>query len=61
MATNPVRESSAEDASRLRDSLNSLLSLMAQPALWTEGKPPHAVSAAMDVLLGRTHHYSHRC
>ena len=54
MATNPVRESSAEDASRLRDSLNSLLSLMAQPALWTEGKPPHAVSAAMDVLLGRT-------
>ncbi len=54
MATNPVRESSTADATRLRDSLNDLVSLMARPDLWTEGKPPETVSTAMDALLGRT-------
>jgi PAS domain S-box-containing protein len=54
MAGNPVRESSTEDATRLRDCLNDFVSLMAQPAPWRDGKPPHVVSGALEALIGRT-------
>ena len=51
MATNSVRESSTEDVTRLRDGLNDLISLIAQPAPWRDGKPPHAFSRALDELI----------
>jgi len=51
MATNSVRESSTEDMTRLRDGLNNLVNLIAQPAPWRDGKPPHAFSRALDELI----------
>ena len=51
MATNSVRESSTEDMTRLRDGLNDLVNLIAQPAPWRDGKPPHAFSRALDELI----------
>jgi len=54
MTNDQAGESSGDEATRLRDSLNDLASLMASPALWTDGQPPPAVSTAVDALLGRT-------
>lgn len=54
MAAKSERESATEGATRLRDSLNDLVSLISQPSLWSGGKPPQAVTTAMDALLGRT-------
>jgi PAS domain S-box-containing protein len=53
MATNPVREFSTEDAARLRDGLNDLVNLIAQPATWRDGTPPHALSSALHALIAR--------
>jgi PAS domain S-box-containing protein len=54
MTTDPARESSTGEVTRLRDCLNDLASTMALPALWTGGEPPQIVSSLLDALLGRT-------
>ena len=54
MTKDQAGESSSDEATRLRDSLNDLARLMASPTLWTDGKPPPAVSTVVDALLGRT-------
>ena len=48
----PPLESPAEEVTRLRDSLNDLRGIMAQPALWGGGEPPRIVNTSLDVLLG---------
>jgi PAS domain S-box-containing protein len=53
MATEPVREPSTEDATRLRDSLNDLASTMASPVVWSAGKPPNTISRALGALIAR--------
>jgi PAS domain S-box-containing protein len=54
MTTDPARESSTDEVTRLRDCLNDLASTMALPAVWTSGEPPQIVSSLLDALLGRT-------
>jgi hypothetical protein len=54
MATNPAGESTTEDATRLRDQLTDLASLLSQPALWRDGMPPQTISGALDELVART-------
>jgi PAS domain S-box-containing protein len=54
MATDPVPASSTEDATRLRDSVADLADVIAQPALWTDGKPPDAVRRVLEAMSGRT-------
>ena len=45
---------SLEDATRLRDSVADLARVIAQPALWTDGKPPDAVRRVLDAMIART-------
>ena len=52
MTKDQARESSTDEVTRLRDCLDDLVSMMAAPALWTGGRPPHAVSSALDALIG---------
>jgi PAS domain S-box-containing protein len=54
MTTDPGHESSREDVDQLRNCLNDLAGIMASPTMWADGKPPQAVSTALDALLGRT-------
>jgi PAS domain S-box-containing protein len=54
MTTDAAHESSSDDVTQLRNSLNDLATLVASPTLWTDGKPPPAVSTVVDALLGRT-------
>ena len=49
-----ARESSTDEVTRLRDCLDDLVSMMAAPAVWTGGQPTHAVSSALDALIGDT-------
>ena len=46
MATNSVRESSTEDMTRLRDGLNNLVNLIAQPAPWRDSTSPSSRSTS---------------
>ena len=46
-----IRESSAEEVTRLRDCLNDLIGIMALPALWTRGEPSQIASTLLDALL----------
>ena len=48
----PPLEYTAEDVTRLRDSLNELRRILALPAQWTGGEPPRIVSTSLDALLG---------
>ena len=45
-------ESATDEAARLRTCLNDLISIMALPALWAGGEPPHIVGTLMDALVG---------
>ena len=54
MTTDAAHESSSHDVTQLRNSLNDLATLVASPTLWTDGKPPPAVSTVVDALLSRT-------
>jgi PAS domain S-box-containing protein len=54
MAADPVLASSTEDVTHLRDSVNDLVSVMAQPALWAGGKLPDVVSRVLDALIRGT-------
>jgi len=54
MTTDAAHESSSHDVTQLRNSLNDLAILVASPTLWTDGKPPPAVSTVVDALLTRT-------
>jgi len=42
-----LREPPAEDVARLRDCINDLVSIMAQPAQWTGGDSDHASRVMM--------------
>ena len=53
MTTDRARESSTEEVTRLRDSLNDLASIMAQPTLWTGGGPPQIVNSLLDSVRSR--------
>jgi len=55
MTDDPGRESFSEEVTQLRNCLNDLAGIMASPGLWRDGKPPSAVSTALDDLLGWTH------
>jgi PAS domain S-box-containing protein len=45
----------ADDAGRLRECLNDLISITALPALWTGGDAPHIASTVLDALLEMLH------
>jgi len=47
-----ARAYSAEEVTRLHDCVNDLVSIMALPALWTDGEPAQIVSTLLDALLG---------
>ena len=47
-------ESPADETTRLRECVSDLASIMAVPALWAGGQPPHAVSGSLTALLART-------
>ncbi len=49
---NTTRESSVEDAERLRRCLNDLVGIMALPALWTGAGPQNITETLMDALAG---------
>ena len=46
----PLLQSSAEEVTRLRGSLNDLRGIMALPAVWTGGEPPRIVSTSIEAL-----------
>jgi PAS domain S-box-containing protein len=46
----PLLQSSAEQVTRLRGSLNDLRGIMALPAVWTGGEPPRIVSTSIEAL-----------
>jgi hypothetical protein len=45
-------ESPPEAVARLRGCLDDLVSVVADPVLWTSGGPPHALSTLLDALSG---------
>ena len=47
---NAPLESAAEEVARLRDHLDQLLGVIARPALWATGGPPHIVSTLLHAL-----------
>src|SRR4051812_29155836 len=45
-------EDSAEEITKLRNCLNDLASIMALPAIWTNGEQAQIVSTLLDTILG---------
>ena len=45
-------DSRADEVTQLRGCLSDLVGIMALPALWTGGGPPHIVGTLLDALLG---------